>query len=344
MKLVNSNRLEQWYGKEWIARTSRAMQGFRYPVPILGQQRVVVYDGDFYGTIKGGYCASLLDYLLDQRGGFSTFTQVKENQAQSRTHGFNKSVIVISITGSSAHYWAVGTWPVAGSNAAGPPGGTVRTNTTTGAFPIGDAPTGKTMHLKEMWAQELSAAGSKSLMLFDCLFGVNLTATAGDSAVTGVPTRYQTSALAPGNFITARVTLILDATATNITITYVDQDGNTAEAGSAQAIDVATGFSVNEVPFVQPQWFYNLNAGDTGVRNITNINFSVTNTGDIEVMIGHAIGIAPCLQVGQGWSVVDGVNSNLLLDSILNGACLAVMSLHEGGNLGAFGKIIIGVN
>jgi hypothetical protein len=46
------------------------------------------------------------------------------------------------------------------------------------------------------------------------------------------PDRYQTTGLAPGNFISGEVTTA-GTTAHNITITYVDDAGNSAEAAAA---------------------------------------------------------------------------------------------------------------
>lgn len=57
------------------------------------------------------------------------------------------------------------------------------------------------------------------------------------------------------------VTTVLNATPGSITVTYVDQDGNTAEAGSAMAL--AASAPVNSVGW------YILNSGDVGVRDIT---------------------------------------------------------------------------
>jgi len=329
MRLAHTQRLERWFGSQWVAEVSVAMQHFRYPVPILGQGNLVVYDGDFYGAPPGGMASSLWEYVVrpvrNERGGFATTQALRDSAPARIMFPYNKSAAISPpAVGACMHWWALGALPVAGSNAAAAPGGTVPDNTTTGAFqPLDNAPTGDTRHLTELWAWEDLNVRTGSVMVYDYLFGVNINHATTSNSVTGVPTRYQTSALAPGNFLSGRVTTGLGATAHNITVTYVDQDGNTAEAGTAQAIRVSS--ATNTLPFTQPKWFYYLNAPDSGMRNITNIALSAASTGNVDWIIGKTIGIVPTGPILNHPMTVQGVNSNLLLDRAFDAACLALM-------------------
>jgi len=75
--------------------------------------------------------------------------------------------------------------------------------------------------------------------------------------------------------ILAVVETALNSTAGNLTVTYVDQDGNTAEAGSAQAITVSSAIYTSA--------FYNLNAGDSGARSVSTVTRSGAGTGNIRL-------------------------------------------------------------
>jgi hypothetical protein len=163
-------------------------------------------------------------------------------------------------------------------------------------------------------------------MLYDHMFMVNNSINATNTAVTGVPTRYQTAASAPGSFVSARVTTVLSATATNFTVTYRDQDNNVAEAAAAVAARVSA--AVQTIPLTQPLWFIPLNAGDTGLRNITNVQSSGANTGVVDWIIGHPLAILPQMQVNVPF-ILDGINSAFNLVQIQTDACLALMEYFK---------------
>ena len=352
MGTAHAQRLENWFGKQWVESLSVAMKDFRHPVPIMGpvDGRIVVYDGDFHGRINGGRAASLKDYLCNQHGtGLSSLQDLRDKAARREEHMFLKDLAVAApAIGATQSLFGVGTWPPAASPSSSPPGGSVHTNLTSGALPIRDDKTAETAHLKEMWVWQQrpgdSAIDFSAIMLYDSLFGVSINHATTSNSVTGVPTRYQTAALAPGNFLSGRVTTVLGATAHNITVTYVDQDGNTAEAGTAQAIRVSS--AVNTCPFTQPKWWYYLNTVDNGLRNITNIALSAASTGIVDWFIGHPIGICPVGTAGADsgtFGIVDGVNSRFLMDRVFNGAALATMYMYAltTGAPDPAGKIII---
>jgi len=225
---------------------------------------------------------------------------------------------------SSAFLWAQTAMPSAGSNGAAAPGGTIPNKTTTGGFKQADPGGSDTLHLTTWTGLPATAVGS--LMLYDHLFHVNNSVNATNTAVTGVPTRYQTAALARGSFVSARVTTVLSATATNFTVTYMDQDGNAAEAAAAVAARVSA--AVQTIPLTQPAWFIPLNAGDTGLRKITNVQSSGANTGVVDWIVGHPLAILPQPQVNVPY-ILDGINSAFNLIQVQTDACLALLEYFK---------------
>jgi hypothetical protein len=154
--------------------------------------------------------------------------------------------------------------------------------------------------------------------------------------VSGTPTRY-TSTDAKGSFCNLEVTTGLGTTAHNATITYVDQDGNTAEAGSAQAVTVSS--VANRIPLAQ--WFYALNSADSGLRNVTNIAFSAVSSGVSNVVVGHPLIFIP-QPVANVMVVLDGINSAFNLIEVEIDGCLAFLALQGAATATTYqGQIIL---
>lgn len=86
-------------------------------------------------------------------------------------------------------------------------------------------------------------------------------------------TSLQTASLIP--VVVATVTLV--ATTPVLTITYTDQDGNT---GQTATLTLPTNVLANSVFLITPH----LAAGDTGIRDITNISISTGTAGTLKVM------------------------------------------------------------
>jgi hypothetical protein len=236
---THSGRLERWLGREQVEGISARTRGwYGPPIPLAGVPGGVHVcgDGDFCGPIKGGSFANLTDFA-EQRAR-RIFREWRRRQAGTLHTGFASlsDLITEATTGgksqvrpylktgvagpaatSSAFLWAQGAMPSAGSNGAAAPGGTIPDNTTTGGFKQADPGGSDTTHLTTWTGQPATAVGS--LMLYDHLFHVNNSVNATNTAVTGVPTRYQPAALAPGSFVSARVNTLLTATATNFTVT-----------------------------------------------------------------------------------------------------------------------------
>lgn len=340
---THSQRLERWLGAETAQHVSDTMRDwYGPPIPLAGVPGLVYVGrgGDFVGPIRGGYASCLADYAWARwqrivrgtirRATLNTgFASLSDLITEATTGGksqflmYQKTGVAGPAATSSAPLWAQGAMPAAGANAAAAPGGTIPDNTTTGGLKQADPGGSDTLHLTTWTGTPATAVGS--LMLYDYLFGVNNSVNATNTAVTGVPTRYQTTNAA-GSFVSARVTTVLSATATNFTVTYMDQDGNTAEAAAAIAARVSA--AVQTIPLTQPAWFVPLNADDTGLRKITNVQSSGANTGVVDWIIGHPLAILPQPQVNVPF-VLDGINSAFSLVKIETDACLALMEYFK---------------
>jgi hypothetical protein len=346
MRSTHAHRLERWLGAEQAEGIARRTAGWYGPPIALAGVPGKVYvtgAGDFVGPIAGGYFASFADFAEQrakriirnwhkrQRSTLHTgFASLSDLITEATTGGksqylmYQKTGVAGPAATSSAFLWAQGAMPSAGSNGAAAPGGTIPTNATTGGFKQSDPGGSDTLHMTTWNGLPATAVGS--LMLYDHLFHVNNSVNATNTAVTGVPTRYQTAALAPGSFVSARVTTVLSGTATNFTVTYRDQNNNVAEAAAAVAARVSS--AVQTIPLTQPQWFIPLNAGDTGLRNITNVQSSGANTGVVDWIIGHPLAILPQPQVNVPY-IYDGINSAFNLIQIQTGACLALLEYFK---------------
>jgi hypothetical protein len=359
LRATPSQKLERWLGTETVEGISMKMRNwYGPPIPVAGVPGRVYAcaGGDFCGAIHGGYFGNLLEFSAAR---FRSYLRVAARPQYQLNAGFASLQALIDDvkigglgqkfnfykTGvtqpaASASAWlfyqgaGVPVSPTAPGSVATTPGGTVYTNTSVGGFrQISDAGTNTTFFISGNGIGNQTASNG-SLMLVDYLWDANVQYNVTSNNITGVPTRYQTATTAPGNFMSGDTTATLGATAANLTITYVDQDGNAAEA-TATPLAIRTNSAVGTIPHTAPVWFVPLNAGDTGLRNTTNIAFSAGNGGYVARMIAHPLAIIPINQqaavTGQAWSVIDGVNSAFQFERVYNGACLALMEFYKGG-------------
>lgn len=334
---THSQRLERWIGPEFTEGFSNKTKGwYGDPIPIMGVPgRVYVTgDGDFVGSIAGGYYGSLADYseskikkVLKQIGrtdylnvGFSSLSDLisEATGGKSQQLYYQKTGVAKPAAAYCQDLWIRGPMPTAGSNGGAAPGGTVNALGDAGSIRFTNPSGDDTLHITTWTAQ---ATVANSIMLVDRLFSVSCSHNSANIAITGVPTRYQDTT-AKNTFCSARVTTVLTSTAHNITLTYVDQDGNTAEAAPVIAGRVSA--AVNTVPFTTPLWFIPLNAGDTGIRKITNWATSAANTGVSDVFLAHVLALCP-IPVANMPIVLDGINSAFNLVEIKSNACLMLM-------------------
>jgi hypothetical protein len=236
------------------------------------------------------------------------------------------------IVGRSNSLWNVGSIPAAGGVGGAAGTGVEKTRTSTGALRQVDAAGGDTLHFIGGTFQ--ADRGTQVLLLYDRLWDMthDMTIDPRSCDAANPPTRYQTAALAPGNFISGEVTTILPAATPTVTFDYVDQDGNNVTGPALSTIYSAA--AVNTVPFTIPNWFYPIDPTDVGVRSLQNsanaVDLSAAMvSGVVSWFIGHPIAFIPLPTLNVP-IIIDGINSAFSLARIYDGACLAFMELSKG--------------
>ena len=340
---THSDKLDRWLG---AGQTEHYSQMFRNwygpPVALAGVPGnvYVAKGGDFVGPIKGGAFGNLWDFAVQRQrrilrktlernrhklnAGFASLSDL----ISEATSGGKSQLLVYSKTGANptnvanaVSLWTANALPAAGSTGGTSGTGRKTVRTTVGALPQVNAAGGDTLHLTT-WTGLCTAVSSA--MLVDRLWDMTYNhATALSTAIDALnrPDRYQTAALAPGNFISGDITTGLSATAHTLTVTYVDDQGNAAEAAAAYAAPVsAVG---GRTPTAAGSWFVPLNSPDVGARYLTNIAQSTITsvTGVTNWWVGHPIAMMP-FPVANVPFVLDGINSAFNLQRIYDDACL----------------------
>ena len=355
MRHTHSDRLERWLGADKVAQLSAAMcnrdaKWYGKPIAVHGVPGLVyaTKDGDFIGAIDAGYEVSAIDRAEDiirrhhrmqrarmarvrrQSGAIGSLDQALAAYfgGGNRTFSFNKAGTT-GVVGATNTLWFVGSQPAAGSAAAAAPGGTVPTDATTGSWGF-DNPSSGTQHF--VFGNPIASVAANTLLLYDRLFSVTKTMNSSTTeAVTGVPTRYQSTTAgaadsAENNFLMIECRTVLAATAHNWTVcTYTDQSNNTGATFPS-----VTGNSSNIVNRLdQPvgTWFCPLASGDTGIRNLTQMQCSASvATGAIDFTIGHPIAFMPC-GIANFVCEKDGLTTSISLERIFDDACLAFLEI-----------------
>lgn len=344
---AHAGRVERWLGKEKVAKLQADMKGwYGRPICLLDVPGSlwITADGDFVGHVHGGHFGSALDVFEHKlrrlwkvlgtpqygyaNAGFASVSDAlsRATQGFSQRRPFNK-VGPTGVVGVTSSLWRVGPQPAVGATPAAAPGGTAQTSATTGALAYSNPSVGTN---RLVGADVGCNVINNTLMMYDLLFGVaktmNSTAT---EAVTGVPTRYQSTTAANEDYIGDNFGFVqvggtaLAATAHNwTTCTYLNQ------ANAASTLPSLTGNSaaiVDRLDHPAAQWFAPLETGDVGIKAWTQMQCSAAvATGVIWFMIGHPL----------GWMSFPVINSMLPFDWLTNrdqgprifdNACLAFL-------------------
>jgi len=354
---VHAGKLERWLGKEKIEYLQRQMVGWYGPainIRDLPGSVWITADGDFVGDFERGGFASAFDHLRDHLKGFwhrvdhtrgmgqyafgAGFTSISDALARASAgnsqmlHGGMIAKTGPTATASSANsLWRVGTSPAAGAAGSAAPGGRIPTKATTGAM-VFNNPASGTLHL--VGADFSASVVNNAVMLYDRIFDVaktmNSTAT---EAVTGVPTRYQSTTVTDPDYIGGNFLFIevggtaLAATAHNwTTCTYLDQ------ANAASTLPSVTGISgaiADRFDMPANTWFCPLESGDVGIKALTQMQCSAAvATGVINFVIGHTLGIM-AMPVAAALLPFDWLTNRNQAPRIFNDACPALFELPK---------------
>ena len=308
---THSGHLERWLGADRVAQLSSHMQGwYGPPIHLLdcpGSVRLCA-DGDFIGPVARGRYMTAMDSLEEAfklaakvppntfYAGFASVSDALSQASQGfcvRPAGMFNTVGPTGVVGVTSSLHKLGPQPVAGVASSAAPGGIALVDTDTGGMQFQNPSVG-TMRL--VGADVTCSVINNTLLLYDRIFGVAKTMNSNTTeAVTGVPTRYQsTTATAEdyigGNFGFIEVGLTaLAATAHNWTVcTYTDQAGG---ASTLPSVIGNSGAITHRLDHPVQSWFAPLAAGDTGIKAWTQMQCSAAvATGLINFVIGHPLG------------------------------------------------------
>ena len=351
-KPVHAGRLERFLGPEKIEHLQRSMRGW-YGRPIyltdVPGNVWVTPGGDFVGDFRHGSFMSAAESIVDHinrlaRGavrelgrpsygtvnaGFSSISdalsRASSGFSQRRPYLKNGPTGVVSVSSS---LWRLGAQPSAGAAPSNAPGGTAFDSSSTGALAFSNPAAGT---LRLVGADAGASVVGNTLLAYDLIFGVNKTMNStATEAVTGVPSRYQSSTPANedysgDNFLFVQVGgTALAATAHNwTTCTYTDQDGNTG--ATLPSLTGNSGAIVDRLDHPTGQWFAPLASGDSGIKALTQMQCSAAvATGVVWFMIGHPLGFMTFPQA-NGLLPFDWLTNRDQAPRVFDNACVAFM-------------------
>lgn len=271
-----------------------------------------------------GAIANLNDLILRATGGSTG------NPEHLHFHKWDR-IAGTAITFLQNRYYSL--WGFDGFPGAGAaPGGTAVApdNTTNGGLKQTDPGGGRQKWLVsfENWLSN----GHATIMLYDRLLHISgLSGTVNTAqTVGGSITRY-TGSESWNNEAWIEIYSAIGSTGTTVTMSYTDQDGNSATS-PATTIG-GTNFQGQGRMIPMP-----LASGDTGVRGVTSVTLAATTgtAGDFGVTILRPLVELPILQIGGG-GISDYLGS---IPEIKTDACLAMMFIpHSVNRLGIGGAI-----
>jgi len=351
MKPIHAGRLERWLGAERIAHLQACMGngGSRWygrPINLVDVPGSVwiTADGDFVGKFYRGHFLSAVDEFMSRanrflrvagqpqygycNAGFASISDalLRASQGYSQRRQFVK-VGPTGVVGATSTLWRLGSQPVAGGAGAAAPGGTAHNGTNTGAIDYANPASG-TLHL--VGADVAASVINNSLLVYDRLFSVaktiNSTAT---EAVTGVPSRYQSTTATDPDYIGDNFGFIevggtaLAATAHNwTTCLYLD---DTNASATLPSVTGNSGAIVDRLDQPVQQWFVPLASGDVGIKAWTQMQCSAAvATGAINFCIGHPLGFMS-FPVINSVLPFDWLTNRDLAPRIFDSACIAFM-------------------
>lgn len=352
MKHLHSDRIERFLGAEQTTNISESMRKwYGPPIPISGVpgRAYACAGGEFVGNTDAGSFTNLLDRQVERTQRFmramarrragrldAGFTSLGDlisectTGAKRREWMFQKTGTTGVVGGTNA-LWLTAGQPAAGANGAAAPGGTVHVDADTGALIFSNPTGGDFQHLVS--GNLFGSVAGNCLLLYDRIFSVAKTASStATEAVTGVPTRYQSTTSgaadsAEGNFLFPEISTALGATAHNWTVCqYTDQGGTTAV--SLPSVTGNSSGIANRLDMPINQFFMPLATGDTGIKALTQMQNSASVTGAVNFVMGHPLAFIP-VPLANILSIYDGINGAFNLSRIFDDACLSFLEITK---------------
>jgi len=350
---VPSQRLERWLGTDRVEKLSRDFRDWYGPpvnlIDVPGSVWVTK-GGDFVGPFDHGYFGSAADNFRDYlkrawrelgrhqpamaAAGFASISDALLRASggfeQLLNGGISKKGPT-GVVGVASSLWRVGAQPAAGGAGSAAPGGRSPTKATTGAMAFNNPASGTT-HLTG--ADFSASVVNNALLVYDRIFDVAKTMnSAATEAVTGVPTRYQSTTASAADYIGGNFLMIevggtaLASTAHNWTVcTYTDQ------ANAASTLPSVTGNAsaiVDRLDQPANTWFCPLESGDSGIKALTQMQCSAAvAAGAINFVIGHPLGVM-LFPVINALLPFNWLTNRRLAPRIFNDACIALLELPK---------------
>lgn len=363
LRSTHSTKLERWLGPEKVAVVSESMRGWYGPPVFLGNMPsgsavFATGDGDFIGRLAGGDLGSWKDRAWDglkrvQRSlarasrrmgakapvtayaGFASFADfLAELSVKQQLIGPIVKVGVTGVTGITNTLWYEGNQPAAGATAGALASGTDHTKATTGALQFVNAAGGDTLHI--IGASLFASVTGNCLLLYDRIWaGEPAINTTSAQTITMTPARYASLTSTAqnycgGNFAFVEVRVVLPATAHNWTLQYSDQAGAAAE--NAPLLTGVSGAIAKRLDHTAAApWFIPLNAGDSGISDLTQMTLSATlASGSPCLVLGHPLCMFPFVIPANYMHEFDRVNGSYpWIPRVFDDACLAFLELMK---------------
>lgn len=321
--MIHSARIGRWLGEADADLLAGATRGFYGgPIPVVGTPWAS-YRGDFVRNRLRTFYRFARVQLCSQIGGFASLSDLIAEATAGKRQDFNvQKVGVTGVAGVCNTLWYEGNRPAAGSIGAALPSGTSCDRTTTGALGQTNPTSGDTLHIISAFMS--ASVGGNCLLLYDRLWhGAPAMNSSAAQTITMTLPRYASYPATVGNFAFMEVQSALAATAHNNTITYRDENNNTAEAAPACA--GVSGAIAKRFDHVANQWFIPLNGNDAGITQLTQYQCSAAvASGAMNLVVGHPLCFIP-FPVANYMVVMDGINSAFNFVRVEDGACVAMI-------------------
>lgn len=368
IKSTHEHRLERWLGAEAVKQISENAKGwYGPPIAVQGVPGAVYVDGtgNFLGPIKTGQFAAGYDLAMDvakrqtnearakvrrqmykmgkatRQGGMAGFSSLSDIIAEAVQSGKKRDIFLqktgtTGVIATASSLYHLPAQPAVGVLPSAAPGGNAPTGATLGCQYGLDNVSTDTRHYVSGWAT--ANVVSNTLMMYDRIFHVLKTmSSAATESVTGVPTRYQSSTVtaadyAGGSFCFVEVgpTTAIAATAHNWTVCRYRNQANadTISFPSMVGKAGATSTLVNNLDHPLGSWFMPLAAGDTGVKDLDQMQCSASITGQVFFVVGHVLAILPCPILAMACKD-DGIATAFNLTRVFDDAAIAFLEMPK---------------